>query len=105
MTVPFLDSVRPMTPQHRPRRLPDDQYIPHHRPVLHVRKIQPHSLIPGQVRSPAHLPQSLHSWFHQQSAPLFAVVLFHFTTHRRPRTHHTHFTPQHVDELGYLVDA
>src|SRR5215468_1143889 len=65
---PAYRSVSTRAPYHGERRLPEDHEVESQRPVLHIAKVQPDRLVPGEITATADLPQTGEAGLDQQPA-------------------------------------
>src|SRR3954452_3418916 len=66
LTATLCGSVRPGTAQDRPDRLPEDHEVKGQRPVLHVADVDAHRVVPGEIGSPADLPEAGKAGLHEE---------------------------------------
>src|SRR5665213_2889780 len=69
-------SVGTAASQHSADRLPQDHDVECGGPVLHVVQVEPHRLLPRQIRATAHLPQPGHAWPHEETPTDSVTLLF-----------------------------
>lgn len=84
---------------------PQDHQISHERPVLHVVEVQPHGVLPGEVRPAADLPEAGDAGLHEEAAPDPVLVLCRLPVQRRAGTDQGHAAGEHIEELRQLIEA
>lgn len=91
--------VSPTRVQHGANRTQNIHDIAHDAPVLHVAYIELTALLLIEVITAGHLPGASDARLDQQSRRIDRIVFGHFERALRARTHHTHRTREHVEEL------
>src|SRR5215212_9911859 len=68
VTGTLCGSVRPGPAEHRPHGLPEDHEVEGQRPVLDVPDVDPHRVVPREVRAATDLPQTDRAGLGQEAA-------------------------------------
>jgi hypothetical protein len=89
--------------QDRRPRLPQNLKIKHERPVLHIAELESHRVTPGQIRTPAHLPEPGDARLDSQSALHAVAVSLGLVGQQRARADQGHVAAYYVDELRQLI--
>src|SRR5437879_3647983 len=111
--MPFRDKVvvHPLGPVETlatpedPNRPKEDARIEQEREMVYVPYIQFNPLRPRQGVPAVHLGPAGDPWPHLQATSLKRRVSCDLILQSRSRTDETHLSPQHVQELGQLVQA
>jgi len=96
---------RPAAGEHGVDGLQEDDEVEAEAPVLDVLTIEPEHVVESQVAPARDLPQPGDARCDPETAVVMGVVAFHLPGQRRPGSDHAHVAPEHVDELGELVQA
>src|SRR6266403_6255854 len=98
--------VRARTREDRTGRAKKNLHIQADRPRRRVLEIEADHLIEAQIAAPTHLPEAGEPGLHFEQAPAVPDVIgIELIWDRWARPDQRHVTPEHVEELGHLVQA
>src|SRR5690606_4377335 len=97
-------SVGAGSSENRSHGLPQDHEIERQRPVLHVADVDADGVLPGEVRTPADLPQTAESRLDEEAPLHVEAVALHLADQRWARPDQGHLAPQHVEQLRQFVE-
>ena len=89
----------------RRERLEQDLELHPERHAAGVPDVEAHHVLEGRAVLSAHLPQAGQARRGVEPLAVPLVVFLRFIRQARPRPHQAHVAPQHVDQLGKLVQA
>ena len=94
----------PRAGEHGRDRLGDDRDVRPDRPVLDVGEVEPDEVVELEARAAGDLPEPGHARQHVVARAVPVLEHRVVAERKRPRADEAHLAPQHVHELGQLVD-
>src|SRR5437763_11653529 len=101
----LLLSVRSAAADDRADGACQDAQVEEHREILDVEEVEPGVQVQRQLTAAVHLPPSRHAGWDHVPRVLPRLVPLHDPRQLRSWPHQAHLPPQHVDELGQLVQT